>query len=406
MHSISKNDKQMITVPKAPKADGTFIQADMVKNWDEEKWMKEFRYLSEAEMHYLVLAAPDKLGRGVVDMCLKTAQKSGFKVFLGIQYNDAWWKKGRDKAWLFEQMRISCRIADNLYEKYHSKYSDAFYGWYFAYEVDNVKFNSRKKFKLLAEGMGILLEHLRINGHRLPIMLSPFMKSAWGKAKDYAANWAWLFNATELGEGDIFCPQDSIGSGGLKMNELDEWFWQLKKAVETKPGLQFWANTENFDHRYWSSAPLNRFLKQMGIVSSYVDNIITFSYSHYYSPNNIDGRLHEMYLYYLKTGRLPEAELQPPAKITVKRIGLKGHRIAWEEVANPTGVFGYELFRNGKKIFGTYEQRIYGGKSQGKVLSFVDRNFLMWRPWGIVYEVRALDFAGNASKKIKARVFI
>lgn len=28
-----RNDKHMLTVPKA---DGTFIQADMVKNWDEE----------------------------------------------------------------------------------------------------------------------------------------------------------------------------------------------------------------------------------------------------------------------------------------------------------------------------------------------------------------------------------
>jgi hypothetical protein len=401
MHKISRNDIQLITVPKA---DGTFIQADMVKNWDEEKWMKEFRFLSEAEMHYLVLAAPDKLTLDVVDICLKTAQKSGFKVFLGIQYDDAWWKKGsKDKAWLFEQMRIGSRIADNLYYKYHSKYPDSFYGWYFAYEVDNVKFNRREKFKMLAEALDILLKHLRINGHRLPIMLSPFMRSAWGKARDYSENWAWLFNATELTAGDIFCPQDSVGGGGLKINELDEWFRELKRAVDTKPGLLFWANTENFDHRYWSSAPLDRFILQMKIVSRYVDNIITFSYSHYYSPSNIDSRLHEMYLDYLKNGMLPKAEIEPPEKLTVKRIGLNARRITWDEADKPEGVFGYELFRNGKKVYGTYEQRIYGGKPQGKVFSFVDRNILKWRPWGIVYEVRAVDFAGNASKKIKAR---
>jgi len=85
---------------------------------------------------------------------------------------------------------------------------------------------------------------------------------------------------------------------------------------------------------------------------------------------------------------------------------LNGHRIAWEETENPTSIFGYELFRNGKKVFGTYEQRKYGGKPQGKVHGYMDRNILKWRPWGIVYEVRAIDFAGNASKKIKAKVFI
>lgn len=405
MQSIShaQDAKQLRTVPKA---DGTFIQADMVKNWDEDKWTEEFLYLSEAQMHYLVLAAPDKLGQGVVDMCLKTAQKCGFKVFLGIQYDDAWWKKGsKDRDWLIEQMRIGCRIADNLYEKFHDIYPDSFYGWYFAYEVDNVKFNTRSKFALFAEALDILLVHLRQEGHRLPVMISPFMKSAFGRAKDYAANWAWLFNATELGEGDVFCPQDSVGGGGLKLNELDKWFGQLRRAVDTKPGLLFWGNIENFDHRFWSSAPLKRFLNQMEIVSRHVDKIITFSYSHYYSPNNIDKRLHEMYIEYLRTGSLPAEKPKPPAKLVIKRAGVSGRRIIWEEADTPEGVFGYELFRNGKKIFATYEQRKYGGKPQVSPGSYLDRSVLKWRPWGTVYEVRTVDFAGNTSKKIKVRFF-
>jgi hypothetical protein len=348
-----RNDKHMLTVPKA---DGTFIQADMVKNWDEEKWMQEFKYLSEAQMHYLVLASPEKLGRGVVEMCLRTAQKSGFKVFIGIHYDRAWWRKGsRDRNWLLEQMRIGSRIADSLYAKYHNLYPDSFHGWYFAYEVDNIKFSSREKFELLADALNLMLAHLREAGHRLPVMLSPFMKSSWGRAKTYSDNWAWLFGATELGEGDIFCPQDSVGGGGLKLQQLDHWLDLLKKAVDTKPGIRFWVNTENFDHKYWSSAPLERFIKQMEIAGRYAEKIITFSYSHYYSPNNIDIRFHEAYLQYLRTGSLPAHEPQPPAKINVKRIGAGGRRISWEEPENPEEVFGYELFRNGRKIFSSYE---------------------------------------------------
>jgi len=390
----------MLTVPKA---DGTFIQADMVKSWNEEKWMQEFRFLAEAQMHYIVLACPEKFSRGVIDTCLRTAQKSGFKVFLGIHYDDAWWRRGsKDRNWLLEQMRISSRIAETLYKKYHGHYPDSFYGWYFPYEVDNVKFNSREKFKLLADALNLLLGRLRERGHRLPIMLSPFMKSAWGKAKTYSDNWAWLFGATELGEGDVFCPQDSVGGGGLKLNQLDHWLGQLRKAVDTKPGLHFWVNTENFDHRSWSSAPLDRFIRQMEIAGRHADKIITFSYSHYYSPNNIDRRFHETYLEYLSTGRLPRREPQPPAEISVKRTMAGGRRISWEEPENPDEVFGYELFRNGRKIFESYEQRRYGGKPHNKQRVYVDRNILKWRPWGTVYEVRSVDFAGNISKKTKA----
>jgi len=37
-----------------PKADGTFIQLDMAYAWDDLKWQREFRYMKEVGMHYLV----------------------------------------------------------------------------------------------------------------------------------------------------------------------------------------------------------------------------------------------------------------------------------------------------------------------------------------------------------------
>jgi len=389
-----------------PIADGTFIQIDMVKEWTDENWISEFQYLKEARMEYVVLATPKKTDIAIVEMCLRNAQDFGLKVFVAMHFDEAWWKSGsKDQEWLFEQMKIGASQADIIYEQCHDNHPDSFYGWYFAYEVDNISFNNRPKFESLAKALDILINHLKNGGHRLPIMLSPFMNSSTGTARDYAENWAYLFERTELGEGDVFCPQDSVGGGGLNIEELDEWFGHLKKAVDRKPGLQFWANAETFDHKTWSSATLKRLIRQMEIAAKYAGKIMTFSYSHYYSPNNIDKRFHDAYLYYAQTGHLEEENPIPPISIKVVKKGISKHVISWGRGGSDIGIFGYELFRNGKKIYGTFEQRRYGGRHGGIVHTYVDRSFFKWRLFGTVYEVWTVDFAGNTSQKIKARVY-
>lgn len=387
-----------------PKADGTFIQWDMVENWSDKEWMAEFRYLKEIRMHYIIIGISDKTKTDVLDSCLKNAALCGLKVFISIHYSDGWWEKGsKNEKWLYEQMETGASIANKVYEKYYDKYKSSFYGWYFVYEVDNMNFNSRAKFVMLSKALNILLSNLRKNNNRLPMLISPFMNSVYGRPKEYAQNWAYLFTHTELGQGDIFCPQDSVGGGGLRIDEVEDWFREFRKAVDKKPGLKFWANTETFDHTNWCSAPLSRFVQQMKIESKYVDNIITFAYSHYYSPNNIDKRIHKIYLDYLETGILIKDNPLPPSKIIIKRIGINKFEISWEQGESKVGIFGYELYRNGKKIFSTFLERKFGGKPQGIVYSYIDSDitkckFLPAALVPLVYQVKSIDLAGNISK--------
>lgn len=411
---------------KHPIADGSFIQADMVEKWKDSKWQSEFNYLKEVNMHYVIMGTsitegeitktiyPIKIPGGqmeypgvdIVDICLRNAEKTGMKIFLGINFNSDWWKKGpRDPEWLYAQMERGNVIADELYTKYHSKYPKAFHGWYWVYEVDNLNFRTKSDFSVLAKAIDINLKHLKEKSHRLPFMLSPFMNSIYGKPKKYAENWAYLFQHTDLGKGDIFCPQDSVGGGGLKINEVDNWFAELRKAVDTKPGLLFWANTENFNHSNWSSAPLNRFIRQMEIEEPYVDNIITFSYCHYYSPNNIDKGFHETYLNYVKSGKLEKQEPTPPKEVKIKKVDKYEFLISWQRAQDNIGIYGYEVYRNKKKVFTTNVQRIYGGKKEGLLMSYLDKLPIKERFKKPNYEVRAIDFAGNISKPKKAEVY-
>ncbi|MGE5628381.1 MAG: DUF4434 domain-containing protein [Solirubrobacterales bacterium] len=375
-----------------PKAVGSFIQGDLAESFGDKEWISEFKYLKEAGMNYVILGHSEK---DIIGNCLRNAEVMGMKVFITINYNNLWFEKGTNEKWLYNQMEIDSAAADKVYKKYYLKHRDSFYGWYFAYETDNMNFNTRKKFKILTKALNILLNNLEEKGERLPIMLSPFMNSYYGTPKEYTDNWEYLFCNSKLKKGDIFCPQDCIGGGGLDISKLEDWFSSFRKAVNIKPGLLLWANAETFDNINWCSSPLNRFIEQMKIETKYVDNIITFSYSHYYSPNNVDSRFHKVYLNYLKTGSLPAVKPDFPRNINIRYEGINKVKISWEPAESEIGIFGYEVYRNGKLIYQTFIERKYGGLGKGLVLNYEDSGILPLKLR--VYEVKAVDFAGNKS---------
>lgn len=422
-------------------ADGTFIQWWMVKDWDDGKWTAEFEVMKEAGMNYLILApvafyeTDEKTGKGitktiyptaladgyevmkdgrgekypdVIDACLRNAQKMDIKVFLGLNSSEEWWSNRRNAAWINSRMKEGNRIADELWKLYYEKYKGTFYGWYWCWEADNFYFKRLDPFnsaKILTNAIKIHLSHFDKKGMRLPFMLSPFMNRWLGTPRGFAKLWEYVFANSGMKEGDIFCPQDSVGTGALKVEDLEAWFSELRRAVNSKPGLKLWADVETFDKREWTSAPIDRFIKQMQAVNPYVDNIVTFAYSHYYSPNTVDPGFHKSYTDYIRTGSL---ENDPPAvpgsfKAAVKRNGEV--YLSWKAAKDNTGVCGYYIYRNGSLIANKQVKKVQkGSKESGISLSITDKGLEPGAEY--MYEIQAYDFAGNVSPKSQAAAVI
>ncbi|MEY8001262.1 DUF4434 domain-containing protein [Clostridium sp. Mt-5] len=398
-----------------PQVSGTFIQPDMVMNWNDLKWQRELFYLKEVKMKYIVMntfivqnqnirriyktSIKDESEIGsydVVDMCLRNCEKAGFKVFLGIDYNSMWWKIGpRKPEWLYNQMKKGNLVVQELYEKYHEKYKNAFYGWYWVYEVDNLNFKNRRDFKILANAVNINLNYMDNNSTRLPLMISPFMNSKYSIPQTHANNWKHFFKLVNLKKGDIFCPQDSVGGGGLDITEVKDWFNALNKAVKSKKGILFWANVETFDHTDWSSAPIKRFINQMRFENPFVDDMITFAYSHYYSPNNINSGFHRAYKRYLYQHEIYNKKPDVPQWIKINKVNNKT-LIQWEIAKNAAG---YKLYCNGKEIYSPSVQRKYGGNKEQSLGEFICRNSSKKSK----YEIETVDFWGNVSRKITVK---
>lgn len=396
-----------------PVAAGTFIQEQLVAHWDDARWQEEFGLLKAAGMEYLVFAPslhtdkdglsqviyPSKIKnvrqkgkKDLIDMCLRNAEKAGFKVFLGLNFNERWWAADNSKDWLNDQMRIGNLVADELADHYLKQYPNAFFGWYWVWEIANVEqLYQPKNQEALAEALNINLDHRNKKYPKMPFMIAPYMNHRIGNAKDYGEIWKHIFARSNFKMGDIFAPQDCVGAGGLELEHIPDWFAELGKAVKTKPGLRFWSDAETFDQRFWTSAPIDRFVRQMQLVSPYVGKIITFAYSHYYSPLNGNDLFHQSYMHYVKTGKLPDVKnVLPPMNTRMKKSNDK-IILQWDDAESNSSISGYYVYKNGKLA-----ANIQHRKSAQLKREFVDQQ----QESDVVYEVSAYNAVGNESNRM------
>jgi hypothetical protein len=397
------------TTVNPPHFEGSFIQEFLVTGWDDIRWTQEMEMLKEAGMQYLIYAPsllvnekgytrtsyPSSLSsqqNSTLEKCLRNAQKNGIKVFVGLNFNDRWWKVDYDATWLIEQMRIGNKVADELVALYKEIYSEAMYGWYWVWEVDNLNCMTAECQAILSQALNTNLDHLSKIAPDMPCMLSPFMNyRVGGNAQQYKEMWENVFSQTHFRTGDIFAPQDCIGAGGLDLDNLEEWFSKLKEAVNSKPELIFWGNVEIFDQRFWVSAPLNRVQKQIEIVNRHVKNIICFAYSHYYSPFVVSENYHRSYMQYCKGENSLVKNPDKVVEATVRSTS-KGMEINWAKNRDIGTIVGYCIYRNGnllKKI------QISNGNIPSAFLDIEGNTTSL-------YELTSYNVLGVESVKIKA----
>jgi hypothetical protein len=266
------------------------------------------------------------------------------------------------------------------------------YGWYWVWEVDNLNCNTSFCRDALAHALNINADYLTNITPSMPLILSPFVNYELGTAEENRQLWQEIFNKVHFKEGDIFCPQDCVGAGGLTVEMLPKWFGELSEAVKSKPGLLFWANIEIFDHHFWTSATLDRFTQQMVVEQPYVSNMITFAYSHYYGPIYTNKKFHDAYLYYYQHGVLPEVVSPAPVLNPVVERTKEGQTIVrWEEPQDKTTLVGYRIYKNGG-LTGELQCN-----NNGCSTTFVETT-----AGGGIYEVTSYNVIGKESSKTTA----
>ena len=151
-----------------------------------------------------------KQGNRTLEKCLQSAQKNGIKVFVGLNFNERWWKVDYDARWLLEQMEMGNKVADELVVLYKEKYPDAMYGWYWVWEVDNLNCMTSERQSILAEALNTNLNHLSEIAPEMPLMLSPFMNyKVGGNAEECGKMWTNVFAQTDFRNASTYSPTKS-----------------------------------------------------------------------------------------------------------------------------------------------------------------------------------------------------
>ena len=134
------------------------------------------------------------------------------------------------------------------------------------------------------------------------------------------------------------------------------------------------------------TATLDRLVKQMDIASRYVENIITFSYNHYYSPVYVNPMFHNTYVDYLKNGHVLESEAPTaPTALTFSVDGDGNTVLSWQASTDNFGVAYYRICADGKFL-----ARCEYNEDTVTVIKNAQS--------GTVYGITAYDAAGNASQ--------
>lgn len=414
-----------------PEFNGTFIQSWMTCVWDDDRWVQEVANMKKAGIDYLVLQGlADKgseslggtwnvyydsdvealkdgvYGGDCLEIALKHCEDAGIKVFVGLTMFDDFWTESAFGNQYQEICEVAAAMIEDIYNKYGEKYDDSLYGWYFTPEISN-GYLCQLSLNGIIKGLNTVIDGINKTDEAMPLLLSPYYSeyTALGPVATLC-NYVRFFDKVNFRDGDIFAPQDAVGAKWTREKSLEMTWKMYKAAIDTcEADVKLWANCENFDgaittetlggllspkiteHKTNVTATLDIFVKQMEIASRYAENIITFSYNHYYSPSLVNPAYLETYLDYVENGYVLETEKPTePGNPNIIKEGDEA-RIIWDASDDNIGIAYYRILKNGEFL-----DRIESTEE--------DLQFSCIDPNGDepgFYSVMAYDAAGNSS---------
>ena len=412
-----------------PEFNGTFLQSWMSGSWDDDRWQTEIENMKEAGIEYLILQdvankgsesaggnwnvyydselpvfEDAAFGGNVIEAALRNCEGSGIKVFIGLAMFDDFW----NETSLSPQYKEVCGVMAQMIEEIYGKYGeyDCFYGWYFTPEISN-SLMRQIYIKGIADGINIVIDKINETDESKPLLMSSYSSEYLSAGPMLSlTSYVRLIDGINFRDGDIFAPQDAVGAKWVKEENLERNWKIYKAAVDTcDVDLKLWANCENFstvvapsvlegilnppatENTVYVTETLDRFVWQMDVASRYAENIITFSYNHYYSPDYVNPAFIETYYDYVENGYVLETEAPSAPKNFTVTATDEGNLLTWDAAEDNIGIAYYRIEKDGN--FLARVDLVYGWET----LEYLDTGAAG------EYVITAYDCAGNNSSK-------
>lgn len=447
----SEPESESFTIPSH--ISGTFIQPWLYNNWNEDRWEKEFAIWNKLGFDTIILGDtasiklsdysittyyPSKIegankSTDYLTKLFEQCKKHGYKLYIGMGNTAEGWPffdfgNSKNKEIFREVCNRFALIAEDIYNIYYEDYSDVFAGFYFVPEMYNSSmFDTDANRAIYVDGMAygleVVFEKLNSLNSDIPFIFSPYLNIFGGSwvsknSENIGKFWTDFLREADFRDGDILCPQDSCGAGGMDVEHLEEYTKMYQKATQDcGKKIQFWSNCETFIQpnddfisrnegvNYWGSATVKRMVSQFEITGKYASKIITFAFPHYQSPyNNVSG-FYETYLNYLQTGNIDNEKPTAPDKIRTVATssptsnGKKSLTVYFSGMYDNFGISRINIYKNGEFFTFRLPTRVDGGSTLPYYINnFFDDSFDL-ESESAVYEFEVIDCAGNISEK-------
>lgn len=293
---------------------GSFIQPYLIENLTEENWNNELDYMQAVDMPVLIIqwtadtqnmttTYPTSLDGfaqssqiDVVERALSKADEKGMKVHLGLQTNGDWFNKyTKDEGWLKQEAEYSVMFADELWERYG--HHESLSGWYLSFELDNVNHPKQKNWKMIVDYYNAVTPALREKNAEMTLSIAPFFNTSLGMSPSkWQKMWEYILSESDI---DILALQDGVGAGNANQEKIASWFEATAKACIASEKTKLWADTETFTPSF-EPVEIDQVIASMEEAAPYVDGFVSFSFSHYISPNSVDKHYYADYFEYVE----------------------------------------------------------------------------------------------------------
>lgn len=299
--------------------DGGFFQPSLVVKWTGPDFSAEYDAMQAVAMHHVIWQwtvdsknkqayYPTTLpgvarisSKDLVEISLNEAKKKGLKVWLGLNWNDDWFKNyANNEKWLTNEVSLSKNIVQELWRQYGNAYANTIAGFYLPMEVDNVNFRDMEKQQRIARAYKEITEEIH-NTTAKPVMIAPFFNQNTGQGVfKYADMWGDILKVAPI---DVIALQDGIGCGHASVSTIGKWLDALETKIrEVRPETQLWSDLETFTPGL-KPAPIERIMSQISAEHPYVSKFTSFSFNHYDSPNNGHAKQFRQYKEYVDSQR-------------------------------------------------------------------------------------------------------
>ncbi|MGN0592061.1 MAG: DUF4434 domain-containing protein [Ruminococcus sp.] len=430
------------------KIDGTFIQPWLYMTYDEEQWNNEMQALKDIGIRYLIMGdvanhnsdgtwtvyypselpyLSDSVAYDALEPLLYYCDKYDIQLYLGMGLDCAWnsdivSEEGRKAN--RDYMKICNEITTEIFNQYKSRYPDTYYGFYFVTELYNtIYMETDEGIDAYADGLDemftMVIDNCNALDSSMPLLFSPYVNIfGYGYASinvdRFTEYWTEVFSRIPFRNGDMVCPQDSCGGGGMDAAHLSEWTKAYRNAVDRSNEIRgtkllLGTNAEMFvqPDAYRMSVPngvsysgiknVRDFTTRLETADEYVDSLFCFAYPHHYSPYNTEPQFHACLKTYLKTGEIETEKPTSPTNVEIRLTENEGKQIpefTFTGMADNTAVVHTNIYRNGKLYdYIVPAVKVGGNKTQNV---WTDYNF---KDDTAVYEVECMDVCGNVSDK-------